>query len=82
MRAAGLRGVKGGGEVYLTTARVKSTMDFDVGRLYYISIEGARPDAVLEWRILGSEWGPVPAGMFTTRAPSPYGVRAKRFSST
>jgi hypothetical protein len=51
--------VRGGGEVYLTTARVKSTLDFDIGRLYYISIEGARPDAVLEWRILGSDWGPV-----------------------
>ena len=51
--------VRGGGQVYLTTARVKSTLDFDIGRLYYISIEDARPDAVLEWRILGSEWGPV-----------------------
>jgi hypothetical protein len=48
-----------GGQVYLTTARVKSTLDFDIGRLYYISIEGAPADAVLEWRILGSEWGPV-----------------------
>src|SRR3954464_5089079 len=43
-----------GGQVYLTTARVKSTLDFDIGRLYYISIEGAPADAVLEWRILGS----------------------------
>ena len=51
--------VRGGGDVYLTTARVKSTLDFDIGRLYYISVEGARPDAVLEWRILGSDWGPV-----------------------
>jgi hypothetical protein len=51
--------VRGGGQVYLTTARVKSTLDFDIGRLYYISVEGAPPDAVLEWRILGSEWGPV-----------------------
>ena len=51
--------VRGGGQVYLTTARVKSTLDFDIGRLYYISIEDARPDAVLEWRILGSDWGPV-----------------------
>jgi hypothetical protein len=48
-----------GGEVYLTTAKVKATMDFDVGRLYYISVEGAPPGAVLEWRIMGSEWGPV-----------------------
>ena len=51
--------VRGGGEVYLTTARVKSAFDFDVGRPYYISVEGARPGAVLEWRILGSDWGPV-----------------------
>ena len=51
--------VRGGGQVYLTTARVKSTLDFDIGRLYYISVEGAPPDVVLEWRILGSEWGPV-----------------------
>jgi len=51
--------VRGGGQVYLTTARVKSTLDFDIGRVYYISVEDAPPDAVLEWRILGSEWGPV-----------------------
>jgi len=51
--------VRGGGQVYLTTARVKSTLDFDIGRLYYISIEDAPADAVLEWRILGSDWGPV-----------------------
>jgi hypothetical protein len=48
-----------GGDVYLTTARVKSALDFDIGRLYYISVEGAPAGAVLEWRILGSEWGPV-----------------------
>jgi hypothetical protein len=51
--------VRGGGHVYLTTARVKSTLDFDIGRLYYIAVEDAPPNAVLEWRILGSEWGPV-----------------------
>jgi len=51
--------VRGGGEVYLSTARVKSTMDFDIGRLYYISVEGAPRDAVIEWRINGSEWGAV-----------------------
>ena len=51
--------VRGGGTVYLTTARIKSTLDFDVGRLYYIAVEGAPADAVLEWRILGSDWGPV-----------------------
>src|SRR5436190_5214595 len=51
--------VRGGGQVYLTTARVKSKLDFDIGRLYYISVEDAPADAILEWRILGSEWGPV-----------------------
>ena len=51
--------VRGGGRVYLTTARVKSTLDFDIGRLYYIAVEDAPANAVLEWRILGSEWGPV-----------------------
>jgi hypothetical protein len=51
--------VRGGGQVYLTTARVKSALEFDIGRLYYISVEGAPADAVLEWRILGSDWGPV-----------------------
>ncbi len=51
--------VRGGGEVYLTAARVKSTLDFDIGRLYPISIEGAPAGAVLEWRILGSDWAPV-----------------------
>ncbi|MBV9891786.1 MAG: hypothetical protein JO090_12985 [Rhizobacter sp.] len=51
--------VRGGGEVYLTAARAKSTLDFDIGRLYTISIEGAPPGAVLEWRILGSDWAPV-----------------------
>ena len=51
--------VRGGGDVYLSTARIKSALDFDIGRLYYISVEHAPPDAVLEWRIMGSEWGPV-----------------------
>ena len=51
--------VRGGGEVYLTAARFKSPMDFDVGRPYYIVLEKAKPDAVLEWRILDSDWGPV-----------------------
>jgi hypothetical protein len=51
--------VRGGGDVYLTTSKVKSTLEFDVGRLYYISVENAAPNAVLEWRIMGSDWGPV-----------------------
>lgn len=51
--------VRGGGEVYLSAARVKSTLDFDIGRLYTISIEHAPPGAVLEWRMLGNDWAPV-----------------------
>ena len=50
--------VKGGGKVYLTVARL-STLDFDVGRPYYLVIEDAPPGAVLEWKIPGSDWGPV-----------------------
>jgi len=50
--------VRGGGSVYLTVARMK-TMDFDAGRPYYIVVEGAPRDAVLEWKIPGSDWGPV-----------------------
>ena len=51
--------VRGGGDVYLTTAKLAATMDFDVGRLYYIAIERATPGSVLEWRILNSDWAPV-----------------------
>lgn len=50
--------MKGGGAVYLTTARL-GVGDFDVGRPYYIVIEGAAPGAVLEWKMLGRDWQPV-----------------------
>jgi hypothetical protein len=50
--------VRGGGSVYLTTAR-QTVVDFDVGRPYYIVIEGAAPGAVLEWKMLGRDWQPV-----------------------
>ena len=50
--------VRGGGSVYVTIAK-KSVVDFDAGRLYYIVVEGAKPDAVLEWKIPGSDWGAV-----------------------
>lgn len=50
--------VRGGGSVYLTTAR-QTVVDFDVGRPYYIVIEGAPPSAVLEWKMLGRDWQPV-----------------------
>ena len=51
--------VRGGGDVYLSAARLPSAMDFEPGRLYFIAVEGARADAALEWRILGSDWGVV-----------------------
>lgn len=51
--------VHGGvGQVYVTAAR-QSTFDFDVGRPYYLVVEGAGPAPVLEWKIPGSEWGVV-----------------------
>jgi hypothetical protein len=50
--------MRGGGSVYLTTAR-QTVVDFDVGRPYYIVIEKAAPGAVLEWRMLGRDWQPV-----------------------
>ena len=50
--------MRGGGSVHLTTARLTS-VDFDVGRPYYIVVEGAVPGAVLEWRMLGRDWQPV-----------------------
>ena len=50
--------VRGGGSVYLTVAR-KTSLDFDAGRPYYIVVEGARPGAVLEWKIPGTDWSPV-----------------------
>jgi len=51
--------VRGGGSISLTTAR-QTVVDFDVGRPYYIVIEGAAPGAVLEWKMLGRDWQPVP----------------------
>lgn len=50
--------VRGGGSVFLTTAR-QTAVDFDVGRPYYIVIEGAAGGAVLEWKMLGRDWQPV-----------------------
>ncbi|MDQ6685057.1 MAG: hypothetical protein M3Z16_08015 [Pseudomonadota bacterium] len=50
--------MRGGGAVYLTAAR-QSGVDFDIGRLYYIVIEGAPAGAVLEWKMLGRDWQPV-----------------------
>ena len=50
--------VRGGGTALVTVAR-KSALDFDAGRPYYIVLEGAVPNAVLEWKVPGSDWGPV-----------------------
>lgn len=51
--------VKGGsGQVYVTAAR-QTTLDFDVGRPYYLVVEGAGPAPVIEWKIPGSDWGVV-----------------------
>jgi hypothetical protein len=50
--------VRGGGQVFVTVAR-QSVVDFDVGRPYYIVIEGAGPAPVLEWKVPGSDWGTV-----------------------
>lgn len=50
--------VRGGGTAYLTVARMTS-LDFDVGRPYYIVLEGLRPDSVLEWKVPGKSWEPV-----------------------
>ncbi len=48
----------GGGTVYVTVAK-ETTLDLDAGRPYYIVIEGAPAGATLEWKVPGSEWGPV-----------------------
>ena len=50
--------VRGGGTALVTVAR-KSVIDFDAGRPYYIVLEGVAPNAVLEWKVPGSDWGPV-----------------------
>lgn len=65
--------VAGGGEVFLTAARVQS-WSFDVGRPYYIVIEGARPDSVLQWKVPGKGWSAVP----TTFLYPPQGVSYPR----
>ena len=50
--------VRGGGKVYVTAAR-QSIVDFDAGRPYYLVIEDAGPQPQLEWKVPGSDWGPV-----------------------
>jgi len=50
--------MRGGGDVFLTVAKMQS-MDFDVGRPYYIAIEGAPAGATLEWKTRWKDWSPV-----------------------
>jgi len=50
--------VRGGGTAYLTVARMKA-LDFDVGRPYYIVVEGAQAGSVLEWKVPGKDWSEV-----------------------
>ena len=63
--------MRGGGSVYVTVAK-KSVLDFDAGRPYYIVIDGARPGAVLEWKIPGSDWGPVSKYFLYPPSGTPY----------
>lgn len=65
--------IVGGGEVFLTAARLRS-WSFDAGRPYYISIEGSGPRATLEWKVPGKGWAAVP----TTFLYPPQGVSAAR----
>ena len=50
--------VRGGGEAYLTVARLKE-FDFDAGRPYYIAMEGSSAASTLEWKVPGRGWAPV-----------------------
>jgi hypothetical protein len=63
--------MRGGGSVFVTVAK-KSVLDFDAGRPYYIVIDGARPGAVLEWKIPGSDWGPVSKYFLYPPSGTPY----------
>lgn len=62
-----------GGAVYLTAARLQS-WSFDAGRPYYITVEGANPDSVLQWKVPGKGWVAVP----TTFLYPPQGVSYAR----
>jgi len=47
--------VVGGGTVVVSAAKV-TELDFDAGRLYYLVKTGS---GRLEWKVPGSDWGPV-----------------------
>lgn len=51
--------VRGGGTAWLTVAR-QTALEFDAGRPYYLVVEGAAAGAVLEWKVPGHDWAPVP----------------------
>ncbi len=48
-----------GGSVYVTVAR-QTVLEADAGRLYYIVVEGASADTVLEWKTPKSDWAAIP----------------------
>ena len=48
----------GGGSVGITVAK-RTKLDFDVGRPYYIVVDGSPANGHLEWKVPGSDWGPV-----------------------
>ena len=48
----------GGGKVGVTVLK-QAAVDFDAGRPYYITVEGAPADGHLQWKVPGSDWGPV-----------------------
>jgi hypothetical protein len=51
--------MRGTGTASLTVAKL-AAMDFDVGRPYYIVVEGADANSTLEWKVPGSDWAAVP----------------------
>jgi hypothetical protein len=48
----------GGGKVGVTVLK-QTVVDFDAGRPYYITVEGGPADGHLQWKVPGSDWGPV-----------------------
>ena len=63
--------MRGGGTVYVTVAK-KTVVDFDAGRPYYIVTENAPPGATLEWKVPGSDWGPVSKYFLYPPSGTPY----------
>lgn len=49
----------GTGRVFLTTAKLTS-MDFDAGRPYYITMEGISISSIIEWKVPNADWSDVP----------------------